>query len=332
MAAARCPRGRRLPHLPLLPQLRLPWLAGLVRTLRRWTIPAYLLVPLLVLMTLLMPMLPAQAALSVTDDSGHVVTLTAPAGRIVSLAPHATELLFAAGAGTKLVGVSQYSNYPPEAARIASVGGAATLDLERIVGLKPDLVVAWASGSSASQLARLRALGIPVFESDPHDVDTVAASLERLSALAGTGPIGQPAATRLRTALATLRQRYAARPVIGVFFQVWQAPLMTLNDAHIVSSALRTCGARNVFGSLPQLAPTVSTEAVLQADPEVILTSGSEQDDPLKGWRRFSAMRAVRAGNLIVLQGDTMTRAGPRIVEATRMLCERLDAARQRLH
>ena len=266
-----------------------------------------------------------------TDDSTHTVTLKAPARRIISLAPHATELLFAAGAGDRIVGVSQYSDYPPQAKTITSVGGATTLDIERIMQLKPDLIVAWGSGTPASQLARLRGLGLAVFESEPADFEAVATSLERLSLLAGTQATGNAAADGFRTALAQLRSSFAQRPLVTVFFQVWQAPLITLNDAHLVSAALKVCGARNVFGALPQLAPTVSIEAVLQADPDAIVTSGNEQDDALKSWRRFPKMKAVAHRNLLQVPGDTLTRPGPRIVEATATLCRQLDAARERL-
>ncbi|MBC7413327.1 MAG: cobalamin-binding protein [Herminiimonas sp.] len=275
---------------------------------------------------------PASAAgPSVTDDAGHVIHLATPAQRIISLAPHATELLFAAGAGERIVGVSQFSNYPPQAARIASVGGAMSLDLERIVSLKPDLVVGWGSGSSASQLERLRALGIVVFDSEPRDFEAIASSMERFGVMAGTEATAASAARRFRDEMAALRTTYAARTPVRVFFQVWQAPLMTLNDAHLVSAALHLCGATNIFGSLPQLAPTVSVEAVLSANPDVLVTSGDEQSDALKAWRRFPSMTAVARGNLVQLPADTMTRAGPRIADATRMLCTKLDAARLRL-
>lgn len=265
------------------------------------------------------------------DDAGNPIRLAAPASRIISLAPHATELLFAAGAGDRIVGVSQYSNYPPQALQIASVGGAGTLDVERIATLKPDLLVAWSSGNTASQLARLRSLGIPVFESEPHDFERVASSLERLAALAGTAVTGNAAASRFRTSLAQLRAAHAGRAPVTAFFQVWKAPLITLNDAHLVSEALRLCGAKNIFGGLPQLAPTVSIEAVLQANPDVIITNGNEQTDALQDWRRFPAMKAVARHNLLNVPGDTLTRATPRVLDATRELCRQLDAARLRM-
>jgi iron complex transport system substrate-binding protein len=273
----------------------------------------------------------AQAAgVAVTDDAGHALALSAPARRIISLAPHATELLFAAGAGDRVVGVSDYSNYPPQAKQIVSVGGATTLDFERIVMLKPDLVVAWGSGTPAGQIARLRALGLPVFESEPRDFEAVATSLERLSVLAATEATGKTAARQFRLALQGLREKYSNRKQLSVFFQVWQAPLITLNDAHMVSAALKVCGARNIFGALPQVAPTVSIEAVLQADPDAIVSNGNEQDDALKTWRRFPKLKAVSHRNLLLIPGDTLTRAGPRIVDATRVLCEALEKARGR--
>ena len=199
---------------------------------------------------------PAPAAVSAPDDAGHIVTLSAPARRIVSLAPHATELLYAVGAGASLVGVIEYSDYPPEARRIASVGSAAAFDIERIIALKPDLVVTWSSGNPAAKIVKLRSLGITVFESEPRDFENIASLLERLARLAGTDPIGQAAAKAFRTRLKTIAATYRHRPPVRVFYQIWNTPLMTLNDTHMVSAALRLCGGKNVFGKLPQLAPS----------------------------------------------------------------------------
>ena len=272
---------------------------------------------------------PAQAAPTVIDDEGNTVTLAAPARRIVSLAPHATELLYAAGAGAALVGVSQYSDYPPAARKLASVGGASALDLEKIVTLKPDLVVAWRSGSSAAQIAKLRALAIPVFESEPRDFAGVASSLERLARLAGTEAAGNAAAATFRARLAGLDSTYRNRPPVRVFYQVWRKPLMTLNDAHLVSAALRLCGGQNVFGALPQLTPTVSREAVLAQNPEVILSAGGAPDE-LADWMRFPQLSAVARHNLFALDADLLTRPGPRIVDGAEQICRQLELARSR--
>ncbi len=280
----------------------------------------------LLLAAVLLPAAIARAEVSATDDGGHRIALPSPAARIVSLAPHATELLFAAGAGAKVVGVSEYSDHPAEAKRLPSVGGSLQLDLERIVALKPDLIVAWKSGNSAAQLARLRALGYAVFDSEPRSFADIASSPERLGQLAGTGE-GKVRAAQFRQKLQQLRERYAGRRAVKVFYQIWPSPLMTLNDEHIVSEAIRLCGGVNVFGQLKPLAPTVSREAVVRADPDAIFIS-DERPDAFDRWKAFAQMRAVKANHLFRIDGSVMNRAGPRLPDATATLCERIDEAR----
>jgi iron complex transport system substrate-binding protein len=270
------------------------------------------------------------AAISVIDDANRTVTLSAPAQRIISLAPHATELLYAAGAGSHIVGVSEYSNYPVEAKRITSVGGSAALDLERIVTLKPDLIIVWESGNSAAQIEKLRALHIPLFESDPRNFETVATSLERIGQLAGTATVGQAAAQTFRTRLQTLTSTYQHRSPVRVFLQIWRHPLMTLNNDHMASAVIRLCSGENVFGRLPQIAPTVSIESVLQENPEAIIVTASAKEDIQSEWRRFPALTAVTRGNLFAITGDWLTRGGPRILDGAETLCKQLDLVRQR--
>jgi iron complex transport system substrate-binding protein len=272
----------------------------------------------------------AQAAISAVDDSRHAVTLQAPAQRIVSLSPHATELLFAVGAGARIVGAIEYSNYPAEANRIPTVGSATMLDIERIIASKPDLVVIWGSGNLAAQVAKLRAIGIPVFDSEPHDFEAIASSLERLATLTGTDAAGKSEAAKFRTRLARLTADYREREPVTVFYQIWNEPLMTLNDTHMVSSAIRLCGGRNIFGSLPQIAPTVSVEAVLKANPEVIVTGSSAKNDSMAQWRHFPKLSAVARGNLVTIDSDLLTRAGPRILDGTEALCRSFDEARRK--
>ena len=271
----------------------------------------------------------ACAAVSVTDDGGTVVSLNKPAARIISIAPHTTELLFAAGAGKAVVGVSAFSDFPAEAKRIDSVGSSAQLDLERIISLRPDLIVAWKSGNPARQIARLRQLGIPVFESEPRDFETIATGIERLAALAGTSDKGKRSAAAFRQQLAALQQRYAARPPVRVFYQIWPAPLMTLNHTHLVSQALTLCGAENIFGALPQLAPTVSMEAVIAANPEAIFIS-DEHAEAGAMWLRFTQLQAIKMKTIFNVNGTLMNRAGPRILDGSAQLCEQVELARQR--
>jgi len=272
------------------------------------------------------------APVTAQDDLGHNITLSAPAQRIVSLAPHTTELLFAIGAGSETVGVSQFSDYPEAAKHLPQLGGAAGFDLERIAALKPDLVLVWHSGVSPAQVEALKRLGLPVFESEPHDFATVASSLERLGLLAGKPDQGRQAAEAFRVRWHVLGTRYAHSAPVTVFYQIWSDPLMTLNDQHLASAAIALCGGSNVFGKLPALVPTVNQEAVLQADPEAILTGsdGSEGVAVLANWKKFSQMMAVRRDNLFALDSATLTRGSPRILDGAEAVCSKLDLARER--
>jgi iron complex transport system substrate-binding protein len=275
-------------------------------------------------------------AISVTDDSGATVTLAAPAQRVISLAPHVTEMLYAAGGGAKLVGAVTYSDYPPEAKQIPRVGDNKALDLERIVALKPDLIVVWRHGNAQRQLDRLRELHIPLFFSEPHRLDDVAVTLTKLGALLGTSPTADAAANAYRADIAQLRARYAARPPVSVFYQVWDQPLMTLNGEHMISDVIALCGGRNVFAKLEPLVPTVSTEAVLAANPEAIVTASRGATAPdtqlpqLDKWRAWPGLAAVAHNNLFAIDGDLINRPAPRIAQGAALLCQDLETARSR--
>lgn len=275
---------------------------------------------------------PARAAITVTDDSGNRVTLDKPARRIVSMAPHVTELLFAAGGGERIVGAMNFSDYPEAAKRIPLIGNNSQIDMERMVALRPDLLVVWQSGNTARQLEQLRQLGIPMFFSEPRKLDEVATSLTRLGQLLGTTPAAQAAADAFRARIAALGARYSQRPPVRVFFQIWDKPLYTLNGNHIVSDAIRLCGGENIFARLAVKAPSVSIEAVLQENPEAIF--GGDQYDPadagLNIWKPYKTMQAVQRGNLFTIGGEMLTRSGPRMAEGTASLCEKIDLARQR--
>ncbi|WP_374404680.1 cobalamin-binding protein [Niveibacterium sp.] len=273
------------------------------------------------------------AGVSALDDTGARIALAAPAQRIISLAPHATELLFAVGAGDRVIAATDYSDYPAAAAKLPRVGGYHALDLERIVALKPDLVVGWASGNPAAQLDRLKRLGVPVFLSEPRRFDTIASDLERIGVLTGNDTEAKAAARSFREGIDTLRQRYAARQPVRVFYQVWSDPLQTLNGKHMVSDVLTLCGGRNVFAELDPIAPTVTREAVLKAAPEAILTGREPATDKgsLDGWRAWKTLPAVAQGNLFYVDGDHLNRAGPRILAGAQEVCAVLDQARGRL-
>lgn len=274
----------------------------------------------------------AHGAVSAVDDAGRTVTLPAPAARVVSLSPHATELLFAAGGGARVVGTMVYSDYPEAASRLPLVGSSTGIDIERVVALRPDLLVAWKSGNTTRQLDELRRLGIPVFFSEPTRLDDVATSLERLGRLLGTDAQAGQAARAYRHRIAALASRYGTRRKVDVFYQAWDKPLFTLSGSHIASDAIALCGGRNVFADMQAVAPQVDVEGVLLRDPLAIVGSPRYGDERagLSMWRRYPSLRAVRMGNLFTLDGDLLTRATPRLADGAAALCAALDSARSR--
>ena len=267
-----------------------------------------------------------------TDDGGREVRLKGPARRIVTLAPHATEMLYAAGAGDRLIGTVEYSDYPPAAKKVPRVGSYDRFDLEAISALKPDLVIAWETGNPAAPVEKIRALGLTVYASQPNRMEDVAGQLERLGQLAGTEAVANQAAEHFRQRLAGLRAANAGKPKVRVFYQIWKAPLMTVGGPQIISSAIELCGGENVFGKLSQMAPTVSVEAVLEADPEAIVATGMGDARPewLDDWNKWPRMTAVKRGNLFHIHPDLMQRHTPRILDGAEKLCADLDVARSR--
>ena len=272
----------------------------------------------------------AHAAITVTDGVGRTVSLAKPARRIVSLAPHTTENLFAAGAGVYVVGVVSYSDFPAAASGIRRVGDANNLDLEAIIALHPDLIVAWDSGNTRPQIEKLQQLGLVVYASEPRRLEDVPVDIETLGRLAGTEQAARQAATAFRAEHARLRGQYAERRPVSVFFQIWNRPLMTVNGAHLISDVIRLCGGRNIFAEVSALAPEVNIEAVMVADPQVIMVSsaGERRAPWLDEWRRMPQLQAVKKGRLFAVRPDLITRPTPRILEGARLICGQLDQVR----
>ena len=269
-----------------------------------------------------------QARVAVVDDEGRTVELAQPARRIVSLAPHLTEQLFAIGAGDLIVGTTDFADFPEAAQSLPRVARAHSVDLERVSAVRPDLVLVWGSGFPPATIDAVRRLGVPTFVSEPARLADIATSLERLGAL--TGRSSERAAGMLNAKLAALREQYRGRRAVRVFYQVWSDPLMTLGGRHLVSEAIALCGGRNVFADLAPIAPRVSIEAVLAADPEVIVTAepGAAPSGALSLWQRFERITAVRRNLLVTLDADRINRNGPRIVDEIAVLCEAIDRAR----
>lgn len=271
----------------------------------------------------------ALVAMVVVDDAGESVALRTPARRIVSLSPHATEALFEAGAGERIVGTVEHADHPEAAKRLPRVGDSAMLDLERIAALEPDLLVVWHQGTSRRSLEALRRLGIPMFHTQPRRLADIPALLRRLGRLAGTEPRAEEAAARYAARLQALERTYAGRPPVRVFYQVWDQPLLTVNGTHIISDAIRACGGRNVFAGEALLVPTLDMEAVVRARPEAIVGSAPPPGSAgLMIWRKLPAFEPVARGHLATLPTDALGRASPRILDGVQLLCEALDGVR----
>lgn len=286
---------------------------------------------LLALVVALSP--PALGRPRAIDDTGAEVALASPARRIVSLAPHATELLFAAGAGASVVGVAEGSNHPEQARSLPVVGDAYAIDVERIVSLRPDLVVTWPYTAPA-QVAKLAARGIAVFTTDPRTIDGIAEDIERLGTLAGTAPVAATAARRFRAAVASAATHAEGRAKVRVFYQIWGEPTYTVGGGHLISQAIAACGGENVFAALALPAPQVSTEAVIAARPEAIVAGadGAERPAWLDAWSRWTAVPAVRDGQVHVVDADRLHRPGPRFADGVAELCAAIDRARPAAH
>lgn len=251
----------------------------------------------------------------------------APALRIVTLAPHLAELVYAAGAGERLVGTVEWSDYPPAAAALPRVGDAFRLDLEALAALEPDLVLGWRGGNPDHLLEQLEQRGYRVVALAPRRLDDVAAQLVEIGRLAGTSTTAAAAAAAYRAGLDELRRAQAGKRELSVFWQVSWRPLYTVGGGQMISEVIALCGGRNIFRELGELAPAVGVEAVIARDPEVILTARVQRAE-LAEWHRWPAVAAVARGHLYAVDGDLVVRAAPRILEGARQMCAALDRAR----
>lgn len=267
-----------------------------------------------------------------TDDLGKEICLEQPAQRIAALSPGATELAWAAGAGDQVVAVVAYSDYPPAAKEVTSVGSHTRMDMERLLELQPDLVIGWVTGNPTEQLATLREMGVPVFSIEPRSFEAVSHTIERISTLAGTDAEVFAEAERFRNGITDLRARFSDADPVPVFYQVWDEPLMTVNRDHLIGEMIELCGGDNVFGHLERLVPRISAEAVIAANPEAILAGGMGEENRhwLTRWQSFPSLTATERDNLFFIPPSLVQRPTPRMLEGTRLFCEKLEVARDR--
>ena len=249
--------------------------------------------------------------------------------RLVTLAPNLTELVFAAGAGDALVGVSAYSDYPAAALSLPIIGDAFTVDQEKLALLEPDALLVWESGTPAHVVDQLRRVGFHVEVLRTRSLDDVANALIRIGELTGHDEEAAAEAMRYRSVLQSLRERYSDAPTIRVFYQVSRRPLFTINGDHFVSELIEICRGENIFADLDELAPTVDAEAIVARDPEVMLASDEAGDDAFAEWQRWPNIAANRYDNLFLLPADEIGRPTPRLLMAGEAVCQALTNARR---
>jgi iron complex transport system substrate-binding protein len=291
---------------------------------------------------------PLAAATTVTDDTGQRVTLPHQPERIVSLAPGATEMLFAAGVGDRLVATVDFSDEPAAAKRVPRIGDVTAIDMERLVALRPDVVVVWPGGGNPAQIEKIARLGIPIYRQQVNRLADLPASLRRLGALNSNGSVAEQAASALTAELARIAREYgggagaaaakaagakaAEVPAAGapptVLLEVWNRPIYTVGGTQLMSDALTLCGVRNVFGDLRELGPIIDTEAVIARNPDIIVAAAppGEGASWLAEWRRFGSLKAVKTGRLVAFEDPRLVRLGPSVVAAAEALCRALRA------
>ena len=272
------------------------------------------------------------AEIRLLDDNGDELVLAQPAQRIISLAPNITEVLFHIGAGAQIVGADEYSNYPEAAKQIQRVNNHAAANYELILSLKPDLVIAWQSGNGDKIIDPLRKLGFPVFVVETREIDQIPTLFLRFGQLSGHEVKAQQRIDEFTQRLHSLRNAQAGKSMVRTFYQIWHEPLITLNGQHMVSDIIRLCGGVNVFADAIPLVPYINIESVVAADPEVIITGGSDQDQPdwLDRWQQWDGISAVQHQHIYAIPSDLMQRHSDRILEGAEMMCNYFDQVRSR--
>jgi iron complex transport system substrate-binding protein len=250
--------------------------------------------------------------------------------RVISLAPHVTEMLFSAGAGNKMVGVVDYSDYPKAALKIESVGSYHVLNIEKIIQLNPDLIIAWKTGNRSKDIEKLQQLGYKIIYSEPYKLSDIAKEIRYFGQILQTQTTANKVANRLENKLATLSKANQNKPKVTAYYQIWNAPMMTINGKQTISQAMNVCGAQNIFADLPILAPEVSIESVIEKNPDTILLGGQKevQQDWLNAWLKWPSINAVKKHHIYLLKADTFQRPTERLIEGIEGLCKKIDQVR----
>ena len=272
----------------------------------------------------------AYCAIEVVDEDGNLIRLEKPAERIISLAPSVTELLFAIGAGSQVVGVIEYSDFPPEAKTLQVVGRFDLLDIEKILELEPDLIIGWKSGNPRTSIEQLKRLGLSVYLVELNDLPSISTQMESLSKLAGTTIEAKEAINHFNQTYESLVTQYSNRESVRTFYQVWESPIITTGGQELMNDIIELCSGENIFNAIDQIAPKVSLEAVIIANPEVIIGSGVGLTRPewLNDWESWPSLKAVSEEHVYFIPPDLVQRQTPRTLIGTKQMCEHIAKAR----
>lgn len=258
------------------------------------------------------------------------MVLTAKPLRVISLSPSTTELAYEAGLGDNLIAVSEHSDYPPEALKLERVANYRGINIERVITLKPDLVLAWKCGNSDKELAKLASFGITLFYSNPHSLYDTADNIENLGKWSDNPEKAKARADSLRLALKTREDKQKDKIKIPYFYQLSSTPLMTNNAKNWPEPLFALCGGENIFATSPASYPMVGIEQIILKKPSAIFYS---KDTPfpsgLEKWGEF--IPAVKLGNIFAISGDWLNRPTPRALQAADQICDALDKVRRDL-
>lgn len=272
--------------------------------------------------------------ITITDDAGKTLSLTQKPVRIVSLSPGATELLFAAGAGDRVVGTVVGADAPEAAKKIERLGDANALKYERLKALKPDVIVIWRDMTHELVLESLQKLRLPIYQISLRSFDDMPRSIRRLGKLAGTESAAEAAARQTEARIAALPKNPTSKNVANapaLFFMMWDVPLYTVGSRHLMNDAILRCGARNIFDDIDFPAPIVEFEEIKKRNPDVILMGAPPitSRDWRERWSQFPAVTAVAARQMIHFVDVRLTRMGPTAIDAVPALCEQLKPMRK---
>jgi iron complex transport system substrate-binding protein len=262
-----------------------------------------------------------------TDEMGRSIELDSPPKRIISLAPHITEIVFDLGLGDKLVGVTQYSDYPEAAKKIDRVGSYVRLNIEKIISLEPDLVISTAGGNPREVVERLATLGLKVYVIHPKKMEDIYSNISSIAAITGRKEAGEKLAKGMKKRVDTIVNKVKGLVRPKVFLQLGASPLLTASENTFIDDLLKKAGGSNIASAEPARYPVYSMEEVINQGPDIIITMlmGSERDVAAKEyWEKWSIIPAVKNGRLFNIDPSLVNRPSPRLAEGLEIVARKL--------